>query len=394
LRNRNFLPYLVGNTLSGTGTWFQILAQSIVIYDLTGSTFLLGVVGFASYGAVFLLAPVTGRVADRYDRQKVLMATQLIATLVTGVLCLVTATGEQTPAVIICFAFVLGISNAFATPAAMAFVPSLVQQSYLSAALALNSVTYNLGRAVGPVLAAVVIASFGPAWAFGINSLSYLAVVAALLMVHPLSPHRRPDVVPRLMDSVRIVLHDRRLAFLLYTIAAISLATDPPITLGPAYMVEEYGHAASLAGLLIGAFGTGAVIAAFTVAHRLRGTRVTLMVLLLVTGVGLAFFAVVPGLGLGLAGLAVMGFGYLSSNTAATSQLQLGVDPLHRGRMMVLWSLAFLGARPVGSLIDGSIAAWAGVRVATLVMCLPALGGAAVLFVVGLRGRRYAQAPR
>ncbi len=394
LRNPNFLPYLIGNTLSGTGTWFQILAQSILIYDLTGSTFLLGVVGFASYGAVFLLAPLTGRVADRYDRQKVLMVSQLVAIAVTGTLCIVTALGKETPAVIIGFAFVLGVSGAFTTPAVMAFVPSLVGREYLSAALALNSVTYNVGRAVGPVLAAVVITSLGPAWAFGINSLSYLALVAALLVVHPLTPHKTPDVVPRLMDSVRIVLRDRRLAFFLYTIAAISVATDPPITLGPAYMVEEYGHRASLSGLLVGAFGTGAVIAAFTIAHRLRGTRVTLMVLLFVTGLGLVVFAVAPPLGLGMLGLVVMGFGYLSSNTAATSRLQLDVSPDHRGRMMVLWSLAFLGARPIGSLIDGAIASWAGVRVATLVMSLPAFAGAAVLFIAGIRARRYAHAPR
>ena len=93
-------------------------------------------------------------------------------------------------------------------------------------------------------------------------------------------------------------------------------------------------------------------------------------------------------------GLVVMGFGYLSSNTAATSRLQLDVSPDHRGRMMVLWSLAFIGARPIGSLIDGAIAAWAGVRVATLVMSLPAFAGAAVLFIAGIRARRYAHAPR
>jgi len=392
LRDRNFLPYLIGNMLSGTGTWFQILAQSILVYRLTHSTFLLGVVGFASYAAVFVLAPITGRVADRYDRQKILMASQLISTAVTAVLCAVTALGFATPAIVIGFAFVLGVANAFATPTMMAFVPSLVQASYLSTALALNSVTFNIGRAVGPVLAAVVISAYGPAWAFGINSLSYLALVAGLRAVAPLVAHRAPTVTPRLSDSIRIVLRDKRLLALLYTIAAMNLATDPPITLGPAFMSREYHHAASLAGLLVGAFGTGAVIAAFSVAHRLRGTRSTIMLTLLATGLGVAAFALLPTLGLGLAGLMVMGFGYLSSNTAATSRLQLEVEPAHRGRIMVLWSLAFLGARPVGSLVDGSVASLAGLRVAALTMSLPALAGAALFFAAGFHARRYAQA--
>ena len=168
----------------------------------------------------------------------------------------------------------------------------------------------------------------------------------------------------------------------------MNLATDPPVTLGPAFMSREYHHATSLAGLLVGAFGFGAVLAALTVATRLRGTRVTVMLTLLVTGLGVAVFAVLPSLELGLAGLAVMGFGYLLSNTVATSRLQHDVPSDHRGRIMVLWSLAFLGARPIGSLVDGSLASWAGLRVAAFGMAVPAFVGAAVFFGAGLRSRR------
>jgi len=388
LRDPNFRPYLVGNMLSTTGTRFQTLAQAILVYRLTHSTFLLGVVGFASYAAVFALAPITGRVADRYDRRTVLVATQLVSTAITGTLCAVTARGSATPGLVIGFAFLLGSANAFATPSLMALAPTLVQPAFLSTALALNSATFNIGRAIGPVLAAVVIGAFGPAWAFGINAFSYLALVAGVCSVHPLIVHKRPDVATRLIDSLRIVLRDRKLVALLYTIMAMNLATDPPITLGPAFMSREYHDATSLAGLLVGAFGLGAVLAAFTIAPRLRGTRVTIMSTLLVTGLGVAAFAVLPSLELGLAGLAVMGFGYLLSNTVATSRLQLDVPPEHRGRIMVLWSLAFLGARPLGSLVDGSLASWAGVRVAAFAMAVPAFAGSAVFFGSGLRARR------
>jgi MFS family permease len=375
--------------LSNTGTWFQTLAQSVLVYELTHSTFLLGVVSFAQYAPLFLLAPLVGRISDRHDRRTVLMRSQIGAIVVTAILCLVTALGVATPGVVIGFAFLLGLANAFSTPTGMALVPSLVEGTSLSAALALNSVTYNVARAVGPVLAAVVINNLGPAWAFGINSLSYVALVVALRSVRPLIEHLPPAVPPRLRDSFRLVLRDRTLAALLFTIAAMNLATDPPITLGPAFMSDVYHTDLARAGLLIGAFGAGAVLAAFTFAHRLRGTRRTIAATLATAGIGVALFAVAPTLPLGLSSLFIMGIGYLATNTAATSRLQSAVDTSHRGRMMVLWSLAFLGARPVGSLVDGAIASWAGVRVAAMTMSLPALFGAALFAFVGLRGQEH-----
>src|SRR5207237_5922548 len=140
----------------------------------------------------------------------------------------------------------------------------------------LNSVTFNVGRAIGPVLAAVVINTAGPTWAFGINSFSYLALVAGLTTVRPLVAQVKPETRPKLREAVALVARDKRLAGLLYAIAAMNLAADPPVTLGPAFMSKALHHTDSLAGLLIGAFGAGAVFVAFTVAHRLRGTRTTI----------------------------------------------------------------------------------------------------------------------
>ena len=382
LRSRNFLPYLAGNMLSSTGTWFRTLAQAILIYRLTHSAFLLGVVSFSGFAAVFLVAPWAGSVADRFDRRRILIVTQLSATVITACLTLITGLGLATPAVIIGFALVLGVTSAYQTPAMMAFVPSLVQPRFLSTALALNSVTFNIGRAVGPLLAVVVIDSLGTTWAFGINSLTYLPLVAGAWSVHPLAAQVRPLTRPRLRESIRLVLRDRRLAGLLYVIAAMNLATDPAQTLGPAFISRELHHADSLAGLLIGAFGLGAVLCAFTIGHRLQGTRTSLAAMLGLAGVGAAAFSVSPNLGFALASLAVMGFGYLASNTAATTRLQRGVDDAHRGRIMALWTIAFLGIRPLGSLVDGAIASWAGLRVASFMMALPALIGA-VVFLFG-----------
>lgn len=390
LRSRNFYPYLIGNMLSSVGTWFQTLGQAILLYRLTHSAFLLGVIGFAQYAAVMFLAPWTGSVADRFDRRRVLITTQLAAAGVTSALTALVAAGAITPALLIVFAAALSVTNAFWTPTMMAFVPSLVEPGGLSTALALNSVTFNVGRAVGPLLATLVINAAGPAWAFGVNACSYLAVVAGIAAVRSLTVQVRPPTRPRLRESLRLVVADPRLAGLLLAIAAMNLATDPVITLGPAFITHAFHHGDALAGLLVGTFGAGAVLAAFTVAYRLRGSRLSIAAALATTGVGMAAFSLSPSLAVALPMLLVCGFGYLSSNTATTTRLQLEVSDAHRGRIMALWAVAFNGVRPVGSLVDGSIAAGIGLRVAGVAMALPALAAAAIGFasLAALRRRK------
>jgi MFS family permease len=370
--------------------WFLTLAQALLVYRQTGSTFLLGVVGFAQFASVFLLAPWTGSVADRFDRRKVMVICSVAAFAITATLTLIAAAGHATTPLIICFAIGLGTTSAFSTPAMMAFVPELVGTRHLATALALNSVTFNVGRCLGPVLAAVVIDAAGTTWAFGIASCSYLALAGGVLLVQPLIPFVRPVSTPRLRDSLRLVKQDPRIAVLLYVIAAMNLSTDPPATIGPAFMSQALDHRDSLAGLLVGAFGLGAVVCAFTVSHRLRGSRRGIATSLGVAGLGTAAYAFSPTIGFALLFLFVMGFGYLATNTATTTRLQLSVEPGQRGRIMALWSIAFLGVRPIGSLADGAIASVAGVRVASFVMSLPALLGGAAIFVSILVHRRRA----
>jgi predicted MFS family arabinose efflux permease len=270
----------------------------------------------------------------------------------------------------------------------MAFAPSLVGRELLSTALALNSVTYNVGRALGPILGAAVINVAGAAWAFGINSCSYIALLVGLVSVRPLTRHATPATRPKLRESIGLVRRNRRLAGLLCAILAMNIATDPPITLGPPFMSRIFHHAATLSGVLIGGFGAGAIVAAFTFAHRLQGTRRTVMAALAATGAGLAAFSVAPNLWWAFVALFVLGVGYLASNTAATSRLQTEVADEHRGRIMTLWSIAFLGARPLASIVDGSLASTIGLRAASFAMSLPALTAAVVLFGIGIARRR------
>lgn len=385
LRDRNVAPYLLGNLVSTSGTWFHTLAQAVLVYRLTESTLMLGVVFFAQFASVLLLAPWTGSVADRFERRRVIVTGQVAAALLSGGLTVAAATEHATTPVVIAFAVGLGVTSAFSTPAMMALVTSLVERRHLSTALALQSVTFNVGRVVGPLVAALLIDRAGTTWAFGVNTLSYFGLIAGTLLVRPLVRQERLHERARFRESVVLVVRDPRLAAFLCIIAAVNLATDPATTLGPAFVSEVLDGEDSLAGVLVGAFGAGAVLAAFAVGHRLRGSSAQLATTLATAGLGAAGFALAPNMPVAVAALVVMGFGYLATNTGATARLQLEVAEAHRGRIMALWSIAFLGIRPIGSLVDGALAASAGIRVAAFALALPALLGAAVIVVARMR---------
>ena len=387
---RNFWPYLTGNLLSNCGTWFQNLAQAIFVYRLTGSTFLVGLVNFAQFIGVFVLAPWAGSAADRFDRRRLLMLTQVGAVACSGTLAILTRAGVASAPVVILMALVLGLTTAFAIPAMQALVPLLVDRAELSAAIALNSLTFNLARVVGPVIAAVVIAQMGVAAAFAINSISYVALIVGLLLVHPIGQQVAHAIRPRLRDSIELVRRDAKLLALLGTIGALSMAVDPLTTLTPGFAKTIFHRPDSLAGYLVGAFGIGAVLAAVTVAGRRSDATGQLPLTCGLLGAGMFAFALSPNLPFAYAALAVAGFGYLMTNTIATTAIQLEVEDAQRGRLMALWSVAFLGIRPFGSLADGGLAQVAGLRAGGLLMALPVLGTAVVL----LRTRRRAAARR
>jgi MFS family permease len=383
LGRRNFLPYFIGNLLSNCGTWLQNIAQSLLIYRLTGSAFMVGVVNFAQFAGVVLLAPWTGSAADHYDRKRLIILTQAGSMLVVGALAVLAATGRDTVPVVLALALLLGLITAFVTPALQAILPSLVSRDDMGAAIAMNSVTFNLSRAVGPVLGAVIVARLGIAWAFALNAGSYAALVIGILLVHPRAQPPRPARRPRLRESLRLVRDDRELALLLAAVASVSITMDPVNTLGPVFATRLFHRPDTVAGVLIGAFGAGAVLASFFPAAHPDTPLSRVGVRIAVMAAGMAAFAFVPGFGLALAVLAVAGFGYLSGQTRATTLLQLRVGDEQRGRIMALWSVAFLGSRPVASLLDGALATWLGPRTATLAMTLPAAAAATALILHG-----------
>ncbi len=381
LRERNFALYFIGNLASNCGTWFQVIAQSLFVYRLTASTFLVGVTNFAMFIGVVILAPWAGAAADRFDRRTLLILTQVGAAVVSAALALLIGVGWGTIPVVIGLALLLGFTTAFATPAMQAIVPALVSREDLGAAVAMNSVTFNLSRAIGGPVGALVVAQLGVAMAIGLNTISYVILVVMLVLVK-LDPKQRrapqSEDRPRLRDSVKMVAKTPHLVLLLAAIMAASLAMDPVTTVTPEFSKRIFHHADVLTGYLIGAFGVGAVIASVFPIHRPKDRAIG--VLFAVFGAGMVAFALAPALAPAFIALGVAGAGYLAAQTRATTLLQLEVEERERGRVMALWSVAFLGSRPFASVLDGGIASLAGPRVATIVMALPAFVVALLLF--------------
>ncbi len=349
---------------------------------------------FAQFAGVVLLAPWSGSAADRFNRRALIIATQVGATVVSAALAAAVAAGWGTLPVIVALALALGLTTAFATPALQAVLPALVPREDLGAAVAMNSVTFNLARAVGPVAGALVVARFGIPWAIALNALSYLALAAAMLVVHVAPSQMHGGDPPRLRDSIRMVRDDHLLAMLLVVVAAVSITIDPVSTLTPAFATRFFHRPDVWAGYLIGAFGVGAVIASVVPLREGGAPMRRIASTLLLLGAGMIAFALVPSLVAVFPILAAAGFGFLIGQTSATTLLQLEVADEERGRVMALWSIAFLGSRPLASLADGGLASLLGARIATIIMALPTLAVAAVLLARkwSVRRRRAAAA--
>jgi len=372
LRRRTFGPYFVGNALSASGTWFQNLAAALLIFRQTHSPLLLGVLNFAQFIPILVLAPWAGGASDRWNRRSLLFVTQSTAVVLSGGLGLLAALDLAPTPVVIADALALGVVSAFSAPAQQALITQLVEEPEVPTAVALNSMTFNLARAIGPASAALAVEYLGIPAAFGLNAVSYLIFIAALLVIGPRAQRFVERPKSQLRASIELLQQRPQLVVYLVIVAAVGFASDPVNTLAPAW-AHAFGHKDTVAGYIIGAFGAGAVTAGLVVAGRVGGSRRRMFTTLLLLGGGMVAFSLSPWLWLGLPLLFVAGFGYLASNTHATSRLQLGVEPWQRGRIMALWSVAFLGLRPFASLLDGLIANSFGVRYAGVILALPAL---------------------
>ena len=373
LRDRNFWPFFCGNLTSSCGTWFYNIAQTLLVYRITGSLFAVSIVNVAQFASVIVLGPTAGVLADRFDRKTILLCTQLASAGISAAVAVLAATHVINLGLIIIAALMLGIASTFALPSMLSVVPQLVDGANLGPAVALNVVTLNVARAVGPVLGALVVGQFGVATAFGLNALSYIVLIVGLLAV---TPRRhvgaRSTVRPKLLATIRSLRERPQIAVLFVVGTGASMTIDPVSTLSPGYATRVFGRQDTLVGWFVGAFGLGAVFAGVWVSRqpvpsdRLLAKRMAVLVgafvLLASTSVlWIAMIALVAG-----------GFGYIGATAAALTRLQQATPTSEHGRLMALWGIAFTGTRPIAGLIDGAVASWSNVRLATLLMVTPA----------------------
>jgi MFS family permease len=361
LRHRNYRLFFVGQLISLVGTWMQSVAQSWLVYRLTGSAVLLGTVGFASQIPVFLLSPLGGVVADRHERRRILLLTQSASMVLAFALAVLTLTGRVQVWHVMTLAALLGVANGFDIPTRQAFVVELVGRQDLVNAIALNSSMFNGARIVGPAVAGVVVAAVGEGWCFFANAVSYVAVLGSLLAIRvatrePPPPGTSPFA--QIVEGWRFVTRTRPILALLLLLGLVSLTGMPYATLMPV-MAEDVLHAGvSGLGFLMGAAGSGALLAALVLARRtsLKGLGGWVASAALAFGVALIAFSLSRQFWLSVALLLPVGFAMMLQMSSSNTLIQSMVPDALRGRVMSAYSMMFMGMAPLGALLAGTLA--------------------------------------
>ena len=362
LRHRNFRLYFAGQTISLMGTWMTRLATSWLVYRLTGSAFLLGVVGFAGQIPTFLLAPVAGVWVDRLNRRQVLVVTQFLAMLQTFALAILALTHRINIHEIIWLSAFQGAINAFDMPGRQAFLVEMVgDKQDLGNAIALNSSMVNMARLVGPSLAGVVIAISSEGYCFLIDGISYLAVIASLvaMRLHTAAIQRTTDsVLMQLKEGWTYVSRFAPIRTILLLFAIVSLMGWPFTVLMPVFAGTILHGGPHTLGFLMGAVGVGALISAISLAVRrtVLGLGKMIPISTAAFGAGLILFGMSRTLWLSLLLMLVCGFGLMQQMAAANTIIQTIVEESKRGRVMSFYTVAFVGMAPFGSLLAGTLA--------------------------------------
>jgi MFS family permease len=357
----NYRLWFIGQLVSLIGTWMQTTAQAYLVFELTKSPAYLGYVGFAAGLPVWLFTLYGGVVADRVSRRTLMVITQSAMMILAFILAWLVFAETVQPWQIILLAFLLGIANAFDAPTRQAFVVELVDRQDLTNAIALNSIMFNAAVVVGPAVAGLTYAAFGPAWCFTINGLSFIAVIVALLLmrIQPM-PRRegRTSTVTELKEGLRYVASNSKVRMLIGSQAVISLFGIGFMTLFPAWAVTVLGGNVTTNGLMLSARGLGAVAAGLMIAalgrYRSKGKLWTLGSFLM--PVMMLVFSLVRWIPLSLAVLVILGWSFMVLVNTSNALVQTNISDNLRGRVMSLFTLAFFGFMPIGSLLAGSMA--------------------------------------
>jgi MFS family permease len=380
-RHRNYRLFFTGQTISLIGFWMQAIAQSWLVYRLTDSPLLLGLVGFASQAPVLFVSPFAGVVADRLNRRRILLITQTLMMTFATILALLTLTGVVHVWHIILIAALSGTANSFDIPTRQSFTVEMVGRADLPRAITLNSIMFNSARLVGPAAAGFVVGVVGEGWCFALNAVSYLAVLTSLLMMQVTpQPARAPShPLADLKDGFRYVATHAQMRTMLVLLAASSFFGASYLTLMPVFARDVLHGGSESLGLLMSGVGAGALVGAFVMSRVPHAYlhRVPLMSAALF-GLFLIFFSQSTVMALSLALLVPAGAGLMMQGISTNTLIQTVTTDVMRGRVMAYYVMAFMGMMPVGALAAGWLSHSIGVPETV------AFGGAACIACAGL----------
>jgi MFS family permease len=378
-----FAVYWTGGFLSNVGTWLQAVAGSVFVYDRTGSAFAVGILNFATFIPIVLFSVPGGMISDRFDRRAIVIVTQLISGVLGLGLAVLMFAGAATEVHVIATAFALQTSWAIAKPSLTAMLNALVTREELAQAIGLNTLQFMTGQLVGPVLATVVLATAGYAWAFAINAATFLAPILAMVYLYRrgLAGSLERAAGALLLGRQSITSYVRSqpwIAFVLLAVVMTSAMTEVIRTTAPVLVTERLHAPSSEAGLIIAAqsFGYVAGILAFTALRRRGLARPIASFGLVLQGCGLLIASLATEMPVAAVGVAAIGMGFALCLPVVTAVLQSEAPDHMRGRLMSFHQIALLGNRPFTALAAGALAATFGVPVACI--------AATVLVPIGL----------
>lgn len=338
----------------------QSVAQAWLVYSMTKSPLLLGSVGFASQIPVFLVAPFGGITADRTNRQRLIIATQTCAMILAGILAWLTLSGRVQVWHIFVLAALLGVVNAFDIPGRQAFLVDMVGKEDLMNAIALNSSMFNGARVVGPAVAGILVAKIGEGWCFAANSISYVAVIIGLLLMHVHSPARisKHSPIADIIEGFRWVNQTKIIRSLLILIGLVSLVGMPYTVLMPVFADKILHGGARGLGILMGATGVGALLGALTLAAKtgIKGLGRWIVITCAGLGVSLFCFSFSTSFWLSAVLLLPAGYSMMLQMACSNTLIQTMVPDQLRGRVMALYSMMFMGMAPFGAFFGGALA--------------------------------------
>jgi MFS family permease len=362
LRSKNFKLFFAGQGISLIGTWMTRIAMSWLVYRLTGSAALLGVVGFASQIPAFVLGPVAGVWVDRWNRHRTVVWTQALSMVQSFALAALTLAHIITVEEIVALALMQGLINAIEMPARQSFMIQMVdRREDLGNAIALNSSMVNGARLIGPAIAGVVVAAVGEGYCFLADGVSYIAVIVSLLLMRIAAQPTRPagrKVLHEVLEGWRYVTGSVPIRSILANLSLVSLFGVPFSVLMPIFASKVLGGGAHTLGFLMAASGVGALAGAMSLAVRksVRGLGRRIVIATALFGAALMVFSFSKVLWLSMLALPVASYGMMQQMAASNTILQTIVEDEKRGRVMAFYSMAFQGMAPFGSLLAGGLA--------------------------------------